>query len=570
MGWRERATKVEQTPPATAGGWRSRAAAVEVAPAPVVAPEPQPQAPEEVDATTGMVVDQDTLAKLRGKPERGAGEAALSGWNAGALKEWADEAAGSGYEQLTKLRHSLRGQPLTERAADDAYRFGRDTTRKAMDEAREANPKLSAAAGIAGDVASDFVASKLGLPVGSAAYQVAMGMLTGAGASDGDLTNDKRDAGEVARVGGNAALGGAMAYVAPKALTAIGRKGVRAARELKDFAAERALKALGGHSDLNAILNRGQEYAREVGRDLLDSGTVGFGTHVDTAAKRLADLKNHRGTVLGGLIDMIDDRALKGDKLDVNRLADALEKKLLTGLPANEGSEKVIRAEIDKLRQWAAPRVATEAGGLYQGLQAPETARLGLREAEELLKRPAQSLVNYEKKVRGPNQEALSRVASAIREATEEHADDVVMKRAPDLAGEFKPAKEAYGRAAAAADVAESTLERNLKNRWASPSDYAAGMAGAAQAAQQPPTVTAAAWMLANRVMRGRGSSAMAVTADKLGDLAKKIDAIPRIFSKFGDVIGTYGVRELLREYPGAFETIFQGGSPPEEEAPAP
>ncbi len=255
-----------------------------------------------------------------------------------------------------------------------------------------------------------------------------------------------------------------------------------------------------------------------------------------------------------------------GDRLVVDQMADRLENKLVRGAaPSDEGVANLIQKEIDKLRKSVAPVKSYEPGGLDQGLKPHPDSRMSISRAEERLKQPAQDAVNYDKANPGPALEAKKRYASGVRQEIEDNADDIVAKRVPDMAGEFQAAKKAYGLAAEGLGITGKQSRRDMKNNLISPTDYAAGMAGASSAAKEgaEPSLRAAAWALANHLLKGRGESVAAVSMDKIGDLALKLEAVPRVVQKVGGPSSTFAIRYLLRDYPVAFEAVT-GTEPPQ------
>lgn len=435
----------------------------------------------------------------------------------------------------------------------DLDRAVRERERQLGKKFSDTHPWADFAISTAGDLTSDYaLAGKKGLgPLWNAASGAATGFL-GSGA---DTTAGETSAGDILEAGAMTTLGGLTAGLTPKALSWGAKKAGGAGRALKDFAEERAVKVLG--RDLQGLLAGGKDAVHNLGRDLLDSkvvkmfdGVLPLGTTTDQAGDRLVDLAGERGNRLGGLIDTIDDAAQPGDKLRVDALTDRLRQRLLSSkAPAEADMRRVMKREIDEVAKLSSD---------------PDTAALTVRQAEELLKRPAQGKVDYEKVIKGRNQKALANVANAQKEAIEAHVDNVVGARAPELSGEFQAAKKAYGLAKQGVDIAGKQEKRNLMNNMVTPTDYAAGMAAASNAADGAGgKVEAGLWALAHHLLKTRGNSVAAVTADKIGDLANKLRIIPGVVNKVGTPLAGPAIRYLLRDHPEVADKLLAEEAPP-------
>lgn len=133
---------------------------------------------------------------------------------AGVFKDGSDELGGAMGAYAPGLRQEpgvgMRqpdGSVRYMATSGDVYRGGRDAEREVLRGADKHHPKLSFAAHLAGDVASDVAARVFGLPVGSRAYSTAVGALSGLLRSDADLTPDKITPGNVLRAGASTAAG---------------------------------------------------------------------------------------------------------------------------------------------------------------------------------------------------------------------------------------------------------------------------------------------------------------------------------------------------------------------------
>lgn len=543
-----------------------------------VEPEPYENLPpQSAEADDALAQARAKLPKAKPEPatgyEPGFLEGSLRSFVEGGTHSSYGEGAGLAAEkfggkgikglkaQLGKALKMPDGSVRSLATDDDVYRAVRDWNDQADDKHREKHPVTAFLISALGGMTADAAAA--GPKLLKKGYQIGTGALSGLMGSRADLTDDKRDTGEILKAGAGTAFGGTVAAAAPAVLPYLGKKLTGAGNALKDFAEERAVKVLG--RDLDGLLEGGKHRVNELGRDLLDSGVVSWGrknllgTTTEDAAERIDDLAITRRQKLDGIIDMLDDVAKPEDKLKVSGLVDRARKTLAAGkAPAERGLRDTISGEIDEVAKLAAPIGTSSASGAVRPL-LPETAELTLRQTEELLKRPYAKRVNWEKtpSASATNQEALRRLSSFLKREGEAQAQNIVEKRAPDMAGEFISAKNQYGNAAEAAKIAGKQIKRDLKNNLVKPTDYAAGMAGAAAAAGEATSgPTAAAWALANHVLKGRGNSIAAVSADKIADLAKKLQTREMILQKYGPAVGQYMSRELLRDYPEVFEFI--------------
>lgn len=556
--WRDEAEPVA----APKSSWRDEAEAVE---APHASLPPQSKGAE------------DALAQARAKlkpaaPEEDDGpgflEGALRSYTSGAFKGGHDEAFGELGEKFSgKGAHGLApeagkamkmpdGTTRFLKTDDDVYRAVRDYERQSGKKFSEKHPTADFILSTAGDLTSD--AALLGGKALKPLYSGLMGAATGFLGSDADLTDDKRTTGEMLKAGGNTALSGVLGAVLPVAVPAAAKKLGGFAKGAKDFAEERAVKVLG--RDLGGLLDQGMGRVRELGRDLLDSKTVRFGTDTEKAAERIGALEKDRGQLLDGVISQLDDMAGPGDKLNVNEFAFKLKDKLASGAnPADAGVRDFIKNEIGKIKELAAPIGKSFREGREPIPVLPDTANLTIRQAEEMLKRPYQAKVKRWRATREADpQEALKQLSGGIKDEVEGLVDRVAEKSAPEMKGLFQSAKKRFGLAAEGADIAEKQLGRNLKNRFTSPTDYAAGMVGATEAATAPEkSLQGAAMAMAHKLLRERGSSAVAVTADKVADIAKRLEILPRFIQKTGGPTATYVIRELFRDHPEIAEQLL-------------
>jgi hypothetical protein len=554
-GWRDRAVKVEAGPSAPAkSSWRDRAT-------PIEPPAAEPDEPEALSRATEAPPE-------RVPDDPGLGATIGHGFLEGVFKGGTDELMGAftaapemhplaDPSDVAAHQKRMEGSTVGWRQPDgsvkllkgkgDLYRAGRDTEREVQKGAWEHHPKALIASQIAGDLASDAALKWLGVPVDSPIYQTAAGALTGFLSGDAELTGDKPELGKAALQTG---IGGGLGYAAPKVGAWAGRGLRKAAPVLKQFAEERAAKALG--RDWKKVLESfGPERLREIGRDMLDSKVVRFGGGSDATAKRLEELTKERGHALGEVIDTLDEATPKSDRLDVAGVVDQLRAKLTRDVaPAQKGVADTIAGELDKYGQMAVPFADRAA---REGADIIYKPTVSIREAEELLKRPAQAAAKSGQKVGTPGSttEGLQEMAREIKRAIETHADVLAQRQSPELVGELRRAKDAYGRAAEGLSVAGKQGQRDLINNFVTPTDYGAAMSGAAAAGQSAASggITGLLTAAAHHLAKKRGASAVAVGADRAADLARWVHRlIPGTSPEEAAFIGQYLSRELLRD----------------------
>lgn len=126
----------------------------------------------------------------------------------GALKGGSDEFAG--YLNQAKLKPGIGEVP------NDQYRRGRNLVRSELEAARKENPVSTFMSEVAGDVGSDFLLQKVGVPVASSGYQALSGALTGLLGSDAEMTNDKSTPLSEATGLAQGVVGGVAGYALPK------------------------------------------------------------------------------------------------------------------------------------------------------------------------------------------------------------------------------------------------------------------------------------------------------------------------------------------------------------------
>lgn len=467
----------------------------------------------------------------------------------------------------------------------ELYRKARGENRIDREVGQEQNP-LASKLGIApGIVASAIVApggsaktvlqgglkalakagAKRGLKSGTA-----YGALAGLGNSEADLTT--LDPSELARAGLDTAvgagvgagLGAGTGAILPAAVA--GAKAVPAAlRALRDKTAETLKKyaELRSYKSAGPMLNDyrlvGEEGARKIGRTLLDSKVVTFGDNVEDVARQIQPIQQKAGQAVGDVVD----------ELDV-----ALEKKAQE-LLAKQGAIVPYGSTPAGPKMGLSPagiarRVREEVADVRNMPPQRDIARLANEEADEIAKMPgdltfkeAQKLVNsynakakYETARPSDVADTYRDIRRVAKNQVEQGADAID----PKLGEKFRKAKENYSNLAPAAEMADDQYLRREANRVLSPTDY---IAGAAQLAAGEDGIKAMVVAAIHKQIRERGSSAIAVTTDRISKALRSRETTeavrqavvtdPAAFGRLGQFLADTATRN-----PQAFEAVHQ------------
>ena len=444
-------------------------------------------------------------------PKPGAGEAALRGAAQSASFGLIDEfTAGVGAAgDFAQAKLGQRG----DISLGDAYRTRRDVIRKADATAAEAQPLAYGGGALAGGVASVVGGGALlqaararAIPAATgpifktAAQRVgaaaAGGGVAGAGASEADLTRGKvgEFAGDVAK---GAAVGGVLQAGVDKAVGPLSRAAQaglgRASDKLKDVAEKRAFKAAVGNQAKVYDEAVAQGSVNRRGRELMDEGVVTFGA----SAAKIADRSKEKLKEVGAKFDPLWEEL------------DAAAPAAVSG--ANMAG--AIRKYRDQI-----------AGGGNKGLvKQLDDAADELEAAGSISFKEAQKQKNswnfYEGQPSAAQKKVHNKVKSIIGDEMETAVGAV---GGQDKLAAYLDIKNKYGTFVGAAKSATTLANRQDKNATFGLLDLVSASAGGVPA------------MLANHLVRRRGSSAVAVTADSLADALK---SSPEALGKYTPII---------------------------------
>ena len=424
----------------------------------------------------------------------------------GSTKGWVDELGGL-------VGRAVNPEPIKIPEAPEgpgSYEMTRDAMRREQDAAQKAHPWTSTIAQGAGELASDYLASKAGAPIGSLPYQVASGALSGAGNSAEETAGGvAMDAGAGGALAGVA--GGALKYVAAPLAMPLG---TALKRGLQNFAAERAIKATGAiQGNIRGIpLDR----LRQMGGQLLDQDIIPRLGDKEVIRERAGEGLERVGSVIGASLEKADQQAAS------------------TGLGAFDWTPVLQRIKSEVWDQLGETGRRVAAGPLGFAMDAVESAKRGEGyAAANRLKSEIQGSINW-----ATEPKLTSGVAKQIQGILNDEVENQVEARlGGQVADEFKAAKSLYGAFKTAEKGSVKGLERQVGNRILQPSDLGVGLAEAAGSGGGVSAFPkAAAIAAAHKLARERGSAVAAHAARGVAQsdaLRRFIRSSPEAFGRF-------------------------------------
>lgn len=560
MGWRDRAQPVSSS-------WRDKAEPV--SPVPGIAKSVVDSAT--LDADGNYVAKTSDGQTLRFTPQGqrilDAGEALDAMRGPGAT--FTEGALERGLSALHGASNSLTGKM----AGGIARLRGEDPAAAEKNAMATVNPAVDAHPGynIAGAVAPALLvptsaagAAGKGVPFATRALEAGAQALPSSFLNAYGHTTPDQSAGEQAlqtAVGGTAGtvaggvFGGAMA----KGAQYLGDKA-------KAFARIQALRALDpSKRNITKLQNLGVE--EPLADDLLQ--LIRPWTTKDTIAEDVASEGVRRGQQLGNVVGAIDD-ASGGATVLPDVVADRMKTDVLSPLGGQVGTgaaraRKLAQDQIDSILEMYTNRV----GPTGEKIPASQTnAALSLADAERLLKSPfadaAKKAAQSTDSSALESRDILAGMYRAAKSQNEDAADAIATALKPRLEsgelvrpGDFKSAKDAYGRMAEAQRILEENgAPKSLANRALSPSDYWFGIAtgqtyqpggGVMDALKAPgQTLVGLAGSMAHKAIRERGNTTAAWAANSASPM----------MSKAGDVLAPYIGAASAKETSDAFADL--------------
>lgn len=405
--------------------------------------------------------------------------------------------------------------------------------------------------------------------------------ITEAALGDEDLTAEKL----FASMGEHAKGGAIMGAVTGGALGVLGEVGKAAGQRalklfdesslsdyFKSFADERTIKALGASQRDIARMGKSAEgiearmsdiaetvrgYRFEDGEKLFKAGDTiedlaqKTSRAVEEQGKRLAEIREKLGAItaerpelgpdVGGLLQKVDDEVLaplrESNVASIQDRAGKVEREL-AGLRARIAPPE-LPPELEQLRS-ASPeafeKLKVSNPSLAEKL-APKPVTL-----EELTqtRRDLDKIIYPKAKGASglpplpPEHMAELQQVRALVEDEIEQASHRAAAASGDssLAGELLDAKQKYSALKAAEQLTSKGVARDVGNRFFSPTDYAAGGVGAMLHGGPLGVATGIAGAAAHHIVRERGSSVLAVVADKLASISERTVAVDEQLSR--------------------------------------
>jgi hypothetical protein len=459
-----------------------------------------------VEAATQAPADPGVLAAIR------------ASFGQGGLKGGSDEVIGG-------LTRALGPSGVPGHTSADVYRRARDAEREVLRGAQEHYPVPSLLADLSGDLASDFLATRLGVPrVGSTPSNVAEGALSGYNRSEADLTEGRATPENHLAACTETAAGGAMGYVAPKVGEKVGKglsgAGAWAGRKaggmlsegatsleegLRRFAQERALKAAGYIQKDFPRAAKKLERLRQSGQTLLDEpGLIRPGTSSATIADRLEPLVEREGASIGRYLDEADASAVAQDlaftegTFNPYPFLERARREIVQ--PALE--DPSLRPQGRTLEGWLSRLRETDAS--LAGRGEPFT----FRRANEVKGNLQDGIFNNRGDVK-TNKGLANQLQRQMIDAIDEQATPLLGREGVEG---FQAARSKYGTFKEALDKSTQGANRETGNNFLRIDDRQAAEAGAMVAGAPGAAVAGGA----SKLLRGRGDSVAAVGADRL------------------------------------------------------
>ena len=458
---------------------------------------------------------QDEIKSAREKYSEG--QSAVIGALDSKLMGFADEAGGVAKTAYDAIKDPVKTYKKGLSGLMDSYRQNRTDIRTEMDLSQKDNPMSYLGGQIGGVIIGPSLPGLGWANIAKDAsflqkMKVAAGVggLAGAGTSNADLTK-----GELVDLAKDAGLGATTGLVVQGALSGGGQALDGALKRFKNIPESRAVKAVTGQNisalrqisnttfknpgDINAATNR----IVKAGRDILDEeGVLNAFSKVEDMAPKLGAAREKYGQLIGDIGTKIDE--LAPGAVDTKNIA----QKIL------DYAEQIPKTEPGKNLQ---KRLIEEAANFE------EIGNLGFIDAQKYKNQFKFKPVDADLLI--SNQDATNKIRSIISKEMEKTAENLSKVDNPEiksLLGNYKLFKSKYGSFRDASNAATDRVQKNLTNRFISPTDYGIGTAlglgyGFKQEGWDPKALAyGAAGAAGNKFLRERGSAFAAKTADAI------------------------------------------------------
>jgi hypothetical protein len=299
--------------------------------------------------------------------------------------------------------------------------------------------------------------------------------------------------------------------------------------KIREFADERTAKALGANVSSIKALGRTAEQAKAqmsamtqaVRGATLEDGTPVFRPfdHPDVLAQRVAQAQQETTAKLAAFRQQAAEVFAEHPEIapSPNAIADRIQRDVIS--PLQNHPSAGIRATADAIGQHVEDiRALADA--------PPDEAVAKLTQIRQTLDGEIYKTkrgVNLPQQGAAPELKDLQKARMLLEESIEAASDKASTFFPGGQAGEYKRIKTQWRNLDLATQISGANQLADVGRRVVSPSDYGAGIAGAAMGGGP---VGALASMAANKVLREHGSAVAAVLADKLANtLDGKIDS---------------------------------------------
>jgi hypothetical protein len=451
----------------------------------------------------------------------GAGQGLTFGYSdeiLGALKAAKDRLGGGSYPDLYKARVAKEREDLAK--------------------AQEQNPKSYLAGNIAGSIPTMAIpglgiakGASLGTALGRAALQG--GLMASGESTANPLESPEKLREFAADTTRGAATGAAMQGI----FSGIG-KGIEklTPESLRQTAAERAVKATTGQN-ISALrkmtgttlgsagdVDKVERGLRKVGSDIANEGVLGAFDKVEDLAPKLAQSREKYGKLIGQVGTQIDEAVPQA--VDAKKIANTMAD-YATSIPQTESGKRLQE------------KILAEAANFENMGKVTFEEAQKLKNQFKFKPQDADALIS--------NQDATNKLRSIIGKEMDDTVEGLAAKGGElgDLIKNYKDYKGKYGSFKGASDAATDRVQKNLSNRFVSPSDYGVGattgVLGALTDSQDKNDDSRMKYLLygalgamGNKFARERGS---ALASRAASEIANALEKSPDFAKKFGSLL---------------------------------
>lgn len=437
---------------------------------------------------------------------------------------FADELAGAVNSPLGAIKKAGSYVGLSDANPEDrdvaAYNKARQDYQAEDQAAKLTNPKSYIAGNLGGGLLTAFIP---GLGISKAAGTAAnIAKVAGAGAVS-SIGSGEQD-GSLGEVGKDAAIG-AGAGVVGYGLGQLAQKLIPEATKSAEYAEKKIVEHLRPTPKVARVL--GPDRLKEVGREVLDSGAVSFGSKATDTAAKLGEQRQLLGKAIGDVLENSEG------KVNLAELAGNIEKSVIEPIAGQAANQKIVdglrgdtqnlvKTYVDKMMSSDEKnRIMRQVLDSVDGDQAKALPIFYQKAAKaidltpqqlELEKRAINKGINYLTDPKAA-QEAKMGFANTIKDASEGAVNNPL----------FQKLKSSFGKTAEAQAMAERTAGLTdsgtglLGHLWDMGVDNAAF-----NAVMHGEPITGGLLAGGRALTKGKINSALGVTADQASKLLQK------------------------------------------------